>query len=534
MMRLQVIGCRRSTCGMVVAMVLGLGATAAAQVKTAAGPVEGTTSADSRVRVFKGIPFAAPPAGEARWKAPAPAAPWTAVKKAVAFGPRCPQGRIFGDMVFRDEMSEDCLYLNVWTPAANAGQKLPVMFWIHGGGFQAGSASEPRQDGEQLARKGVVVVSANHRLGVFGFLAHPALTQESGRNASGNYGLLDQVAALQWVHDNIAAFGGDPANVTIFGESAGSFAVSALVVSPLTKGLVHKAIGESGAFFALGGGPLGTRLLAAGEEQGAKFASGLGAADLAALRAKTTDEVLQAALKGQWFAPIVDGHVLPKSAADIYAAGTHNHVPLLAGWNADEIRSSVTLAPVKPTVASFAEQTRKRFGPAADALLKVYAPTSDADAIEVAAAMASDTFIGYATWKWIQVHAATTKVPVYRFSFDRKIPIPPDTKVNGVVATAADIGARHAGEIEYVFGQLDTIEKVTWPAEDKTLSDQMMSYWANFARSGNPNGKGLPTWPKYDAATGEGVLHLDTTIVAKKDAFRARYEALDAMAAGGK
>ena len=284
------------------------------------------------------------------------------------------------------------------------------MFWIHGGGFQAGSASEPRQDGEQLARKGVVVVSANHRLGVFGFLAHPALTQESGRNASGNYGLLDQVAALQWVHDNIAAFGGDPGNVTIFGESAGSFAVSALVVSPLAKGLVHKAIGESGAFFALGG-PLGTRLLAAGEEQGAKFASGLGAADLAALRAKTTDEVLQAALKGQWFAPIVDGHVLPKSAADIYAAGTHNHVPLLAGWNADEIRSSVTLAPVKPTVASFAEQTRKRFGPAADALLKVYAPTSDADAIEVAAAMASDTFIGYATWKWIQVHAATTKVP---------------------------------------------------------------------------------------------------------------------------
>ena len=181
------------------------GGAAAAQVKTTAGPVEGTTSADGRVRVFKGIPFAAPPVGDARWKAPAPAAAWTAVKKTVAFGPRCAQGRIFGDMVFRDEMSEDCLYLNVWTPAAKAGEKLPVMFWIHGGGFQAGSASEPRQDGEQLARKGVVVVSANHRLGVFGFLAHPELTKESGRNASGNYGLLDQVAALQWVHDNIAA-----------------------------------------------------------------------------------------------------------------------------------------------------------------------------------------------------------------------------------------------------------------------------------------------------------------------------------------
>ena len=520
----------RTIGGLLVAIVVGTATGATAQVKTTAGLVEGTTSADGKVRVFKGIPFAAPPVGDARWKAPAPAAPWTAVKKTVAFGPRCAQGRIFGDMVFRDEVSEDCLYVNVWTPATKAGAKLPVMFWIHGGGFQAGSASEPRQDGEQLARKGVVVVSANHRLGVFGFLAHPELTRESGRNASGNYGLLDQVAALQWVHDNIAGFGGDAGNVTIFGESAGSFAVSALVVSPLTKGLVHKAIGESGAFFALSGGPLGTRKLAAGEEQGAKFASGLGAADLAALRAKTTDEVLQPALKGQWFAPIVDGHVLPQSAAEIYAAGAHNHVPLLAGWNADEVRSSVTLAPVKPTVASFTEQTRKRFGPAADSLLKVYAPATDAEAIEVAAALASDTFIGYATWKWIQVHAATTKVPVYRFSFDRKIPIAPDTKVNGVVATSADIGARHAGEIEYVFGQLDTVQKVVWQKEDRTLSDQMMQYWSNFARTGNPNGKGLPTWPVYNAATGDGVLHLDTTIAAKKDAFKARYEALDAMA----
>jgi para-nitrobenzyl esterase len=483
------------------------------------------------VRVFKGIPFAAPPVGEGRWKAPAPVTPWTAAKQAVAFGPRCPQGRIFNDMIFRDEMSEDCLYLNVWTPAAKAGEKLPVMFWIHGGGFQAGSASEPRQDGEQLARKGVVVVSANHRLGVFGFLAHAELTKESGRNASGNYGLLDQVAALQWVHDNIAAFGGDPGRVTIFGESAGSFAVSALVVSPLSKGLIHRAIGESGAFFALGGGPLRTQPRTAAEELGAKFASGLGAADLAALRARTTDEVLQAALKGAWFSPIIDGEVLPKTAAEIYAAGEHNKVPLLAGWNADEIRASVTLAPVKPTAASFAEQTRKRFGAAAEPILKAYAATTDAEAIEAAAALANDTFIGYATWKWIQVHGAAGG-PVYRFSFDRKIPVAPDTKVNGVAATSADIGARHAGEIEYVFGTLDSIANVTWPKEDRTLSDRMMSYWANFARAGNPNGKGLPKWPAYKPATGDGVLHLDTTIAAKKDAFRARYEALDALAAG--
>ena len=526
-MRRQAMGGRVAMGGVVVAMMVVMGGAVAAQVKTDAGPVEGSASADGRVRAFKGIPFAAPPVGEGRWKAPGPVTPWTTARKAIAFGPRCPQGRIFGDMVFRDEMSEDCLYINVWTPATKTGEKLPVMFWIHGGGFQAGSASEPRQDGEQLARKGVVVVSANHRLGVFGFLAHAELTKESGRNASGNYGLLDQVAALQWVRSNVGAFGGDPGNVTIFGESAGSFAVSALVASPLAKGLIHRAIGESGAFFTLGG-PLAPKTLAGSEEVGAKFAAGLGAADLSALRAKSMDDVLQAALKGQWFGPTVDGYVLPKTVADIYAAGEHNAVPLLAGWNADEIRSSVTMAKVKPTMASFAAETQKRFGPAAEPILKAYAASTDAEAIESAAALANDTFIAYATWKWIQAHASAGRAPVYRYSFDRKIPVAPDTKVNGVVATANDIGARHAGEIEYVFGTLDSIPNVAWTKEDRTLSDQIMSYWANFARSGDPNGKGLPTWPKYDAASGDGVQHLDTTIAATKDVFRARYEALDA------
>jgi para-nitrobenzyl esterase len=525
---------RRLAGSVAMAMMLTAGAAAAAPVKTDAGPVEGAVSADGKVRIFKGIPFAAPPVGDLRWKAPAPATPWTAVRQTVAFGPRCPQGRIFGDMIFRDEMGEDCLYVNVWTPATKAGQKLPVMFWIHGGGFQAGSASEPRQDGEQLARKGVVVVSANHRLGVFGFFAHADLAKESPTRTAGNYGLLDQVAALRWVQRNIAQFGGNPGNVTIFGESAGSFAVSALVASPLTRGLVHKAIGESGAFFTMGGA-LDTRGPEAAARQAAEFATKLGAADLAALRAKTVDEILAVATKTQpWFAPIVDGHVLPKSVAEIYAAGEHARVPLLAGWNADEIRASVTMAPVKPTVASFEEQTRKRFGPNADAILKAYAATSDGEALESAAALASDTFIGYATWKWIQLHAADGKAPVYRFSFDRKIPVPPDQKSpGGAPVTAADIGARHAGEIEYVFGMLDTVPKVTWEPADRTLSDQMMTYWSNFARSGDPNGKGLPRWPKYDAATGAGVLHLDTTIAVKPDAHRARYEALDALAKGG-
>ena len=516
--------------GAAAMMTAGAGQSAWAQVKTTAGLVEGTVTADGTVRVFKGIPFAAPPTGDRRWAEPAPAAPWSGVRKAEAFGPRCPQGNVFGDMVFRDEMSEDCLYINVWTPA-KPGEQLPVMFWIHGGGFQAGSASEPRQDGELLARKGVVVVSANHRLGVFGFLAHPELTRTSGRSASGNWGLLDQVAALKWVQQNIAAFGGDPGKVTVFGESAGSFSVSAMVATPLAKGLVYGAIGESGAFFTLPGGGLATLSLAAGEEQGKKFAEGLGAADIAALRARPWEEILKGGKgKGPWFSPIVDGYLFPKSVPEIYAAREHSPVPLLAGWNADEVRSGVTLAPAKTTAGSFAESVRKRFAGNADALLAVYAPKGDDDAIQVAADFAGDTFIAYATWKWIQVHAATTSAPVYRYSFDRKIPVAPGTKVNGKEATAADIGARHAGEIEYVFGTLKTaLPKVPWEPADQTLSDQMMTYWTNFAKTGDPNGPGVPKWPVYDEVKGTGVLHLDTAITVKDDVHRARYEALDAI-----
>ena len=307
------------SCASAVAVALVMSAAAAAaQVKTSAGLLEGEASADGAVRAYKGVPFAAPPVGALRWQAPQPPAPWSGVRKAVKFGARCEQGPIFGDMIFRDEPSEDCLYLNVWTPAAKPDDRLPVMVWIHGGGFQAGSASEPRQDGERLARKGVVVLTVNYRLGVFGFFAHPELTAESPHKASGNYGLLDLVAALRWVQANVAAFGGDPRNVTIFGESAGSFAVSALMASPLAQGLFHRAIGESGAFFTTGPQPLAPRSLAASEEQGRKFATGLGAESLAALRAKPAADVLQAALKTQpWFAPGIDGHVLPQDVAAI-------------------------------------------------------------------------------------------------------------------------------------------------------------------------------------------------------------------------
>jgi para-nitrobenzyl esterase len=513
---------------------IGAQAAGAPQVKTASGTVEGAMSGDGKIHAFLGMPFAAPPVGELRWQAPRPPVAWDGVRQAATFGHRCMQGRIFDDMIFRDEPSEDCLYINVWTPATGA-DRLPVMVWIYGGGFQAGSSSEPRQDGETLAGKGVVVVSFNYRLGVFGFFAHSELTKESAQHASGNYGLLDQIAALQWVKTNIAAFGGDPGNVTIFGESAGSFAVSALMASPLAQGLFHRAIGESGAFFSRGGGPLAPSDLAASEATGAKFAESLGATSLAALRAKPADELMQTALKGpgRWFSPTIDGHVLPQPPQVIYGQGKQSHVPLLAGWNADEIRSSVTLGKEKTTKAGFVERTRKQFGTDADKVLEQYPARSDEEAIESAASLGSDLFIAYATWKWIETHLETGGSPVYRYRFDRIIPIAPDTKMNGLTATAKDIGARHAGEIEYVFGQLDTVPKVTWEAVDRRLSDLVTSYWSNFARTGNPNGAGLPTWPRYEQGTGYRVMHLDAESQALPDANRQRYETLDAISAKG-
>ena len=508
-------------------------AAAAERVQTDAGVVEGFVADGSpTVRVFRGIPFAAPPVSERRWQPPQPVAPWDGVRDATRFADRCAQNRIYDDMVFRDEASEDCLYLNVWTPALSPDEGLPVMVWIYGGGFRAGSASEPRQDGTRLARKGVVVVSMNYRLGIFGFLAHPELTAESEHHASGNYGLMDQTAALRWVQANIARFGGDPGNVTLFGESAGSFSVSAQVASPLARGLVHKAIGESGAFFEVSDdGTLPALPLPASETLGADFAAEMGKDSLAALRVASADDLLEAEADGQIrFAPNIDGHFLPGEVYDLYAAGEQAHVPLLAGWNLDEVRAGVVLGEEKVTARGFADQTRERFGPAADALLEAYPAGSDAEALESAAALAGDVFIGYSTWKWIEMHLETGNAPVYRYSFDRKIPVAPGTRVDGKPATSADIGARHAGEIEYVFGALDSLPDVPWQASDRELSDLMMTYWSNFARSGDPNGAGLPAWPRYEGGPDGQVMHLDVESRALPDTGRARYEALDALA----
>src|ERR1035441_10669681 len=492
------------------------GASSAPQVKTGSGMVEGRE--DGEVRVFLGIPYAASPVGDLRWKPPSATAKWTGVRKATEFGTHCMQGKVFGDMNFRDAGgSEDCLFLNVWVSAKTSVAKLPVMVWIYGGGFVAGSTSEARQDGTTLAQQGVIVVSMNYRLGVFGFFVHPELVKESGRNAAGNYGLLDQVAALQWVHDNIAAFGGDPGNVTIFGESAGWFSVSAQMASPLAKGLFQKAIGESGAAFFSGG--LSFEPLLVREEKDVKSVSSkLGVSTLAELRAVPAEKLLEVFGKpgpdGFAFGPDVDGYFLPEPVPAIFAAGKQNDVPLLAGWNHDEGSFEIAFSPQKPTADSLKAGAQKEFGEKAAEFLKLYPSGTPEQTLRSAQDFAGDRFIAFSTWDWMESQGKTGKQPIYRYRFDLGPPADPK---------GPQLGAFHSSEIEYVFGQLDSKAGVVWRAEDRALSEEMQKYWADFARSGDPNGAELPKWPVYSAGDGWPVMFLDAKSAAHKDELRERY-----------
>jgi para-nitrobenzyl esterase len=502
------------------------------ELRTANGVLEGVISADGKVRTFKGIPYAAPPVGPLRWKPPQPAAPWTGVRKAAEYGPRCMQAPIYADMIFHDAgPSEDCLYLNLWMPAAPAQAKLPVMVWIYGGGFAAGASSEPRQDGGNLSKKGVLVVSMNYRLGIFGFFSHPELARESGHNASGNYGLMDQLAALQWVKKNIATFGGDPDNVTIFGESAGSFSVSALMASPLAQGLFHRAIGESGAFF---GSTLGLKPHAETEAADAKFAAGsLGADSIAELRAKSADNLMQAVSQAaskdpsRGFAPPnIDGYFLPETVSAIFAAGKQAHVPLLAGWNRDEGSFRAFFGKDSPTAENFRKHAETQFGADAVKFLKLYPAGSDAEAKRSAQDFSGDQFIAYGTWKWLETHRKTGKAAVYRYRFDQTLPFPADP-------TEGPLGeptAPHASEIEFVFGVLSS-RKLPWRPDDRKVSDLMGTYWTNFAKTGNPNGPGLADWAAYASDGRAPVMHFSGDSRATPDNQRERYEFLDERAA---
>jgi para-nitrobenzyl esterase len=495
------------------------------------GKLRGALNADKTVRMFKGVPFAAPPVGELRWKPPQPAIAWTGIRAAHKFGPACLQTDVFGDIYFRDaQPSEDCLNLNIWIPANAESNNLPVLVWYYGGGFVAGGNSEVRYDGENLAKRGVIVVEPNYRLGVFGFFSYPELAKESEHAASGNYGLLDQVAALRWVIRNIAAFGGDAHNITIGGESAGSLSVSALMASPLSRNLFQKALGESGAFFPLGPTE-GMQLKALSETTPAnvKFAESLGAKSLAELRAKPGEELLQAAAKlnrGFAFRPNIDGYFLPTDVATIFAKGEQSKVPLLAGWNADEGKLNVLLNPKKTTAESFKDTAHARFGDAAAEFLKLYPASTDEEAIRSAEDLAGDDFIAFSTWKWLDMQLKTGNAPVYQYLFAQV----PKTKPGAMIGPlpASEAGSKHAGEIEYVFETLKSQVGVTWADDDFKVSALVASYWANFIKNGNPNGADLPKWPALTKRDGYPVMRLfDSDSRAAADARRSRYEFLD-------
>jgi para-nitrobenzyl esterase len=411
--------------------------------------------------------------------------------------------------------AEDCLYLNVWTPAApGENARLPVMVWIHGGGFVVGSGAEPRYDGARLAARGIVVVTVNHRLNALGFLAHPELTAESDHRASGAYGFLDLVAALQWVQRNIAAFGGDPDKVTIAGESAGSHATSALMASPLAKGLFARVIGESGAMFASPTRAPASREQA--EAAGLDFMRRLGADSLAEMRALPADAILAAA-PGLGFRPIIDGWFLPRSPAEIFAARQHSDVPLMAGWNKDE-GFNFTLLQGADAKRAYADLARAIFGERTEALLKHYPDGSPDTAAASARALGGDLVIIHPTWAWIEAQKQSGRAEIFRFRFDRA-PLTPQGWFGE--RDSRDAGAFHAGELLYVF---DNLHAHPWLIEDadRTLAKLASSYWVNFVRNGDPNGNDLPHWPSH-RSEGDPVMALDSPHKAGPEEWRERH-----------
>ncbi len=466
------------------------GPRASAPIRTASGLIADAEPDAFGVRAFKGLPYAAPPVGQLRWRAPQPPARRDGVCKADRWGPRATQSRRLGDLdPLNDRMSEDCLYLNVWTPARSADERLPTMVWIHGGSNSIGAASQPEYDGANLARKGVAIVSINYRLDVLGFLAHPELTAELGVGSSGNYGLLDQIAALRWVSENIAAFGGDPDNITVFGESAGAFDISLLMASPLTEGLFARAIGQSGG--AMSRSPLtGPKPLELGEREGLGFARRLGAERIGALRALPAETLLAAAIANpiSYGFGVVDGHVAPEHPAGIFAAGRQRPVPLLVGANRDE----GTL--FEPRIASwglgqpsFVERVRAQFGAQAEQALAHYPPGATLAEDQAAyARLVGDQIIDLGAWRWAELAAASGRAPVYRYLFDRRPPGAPETSIYPLTAP----GVYHFAEICYVFDN-QHLRDWRWGAADRRLAQAMSSVLGQFRAHRRPQRRGI-------------------------------------------
>jgi para-nitrobenzyl esterase len=498
-------------------------------VEIESGTISGTMEAG--VRVFRGIPYAAPPVGDWRWKPPRPVQSWEGARECTEWGYSCvhvpyPPDSMWTGPEWDDpaEQSEDCLHLNVWTAAASPHERRPVMVWIHGGSLQHESGSVGAYGGANLARKGVVVVTINYRLGAFGYLAHPELTQESEHRSSGNYGILDQIAALEWVQRNITSFGGDPDRVTIFGESAGSWSVNFLVASPLAKGLFHRAIGQSGAGFGpmvhLGDERAGRR---PAEQTGIAFASILGSDDepasLEAMRAVPATEILAkfAEVPGAYVGPNVDGWVFPDEIYAIFEQGRQNRVPVIVGSNADEGSMYVgTNAPA--TVEDFRLAAQVRYGDLADEFLEAYPVSSDADVRDAFAASVGDAIFTWEMRMWARM-TATGNANAWLYHFTR---VPP-------IAESQVYGSHHGAEIVYVIGNFH-LASFTPEIQDEKLSEAMSGYWVNFAAAGDPNGEGLPAWRAYNLEE-EPYMEFGDTIgpgnhlLAKQCDFFERYNA---------
>jgi para-nitrobenzyl esterase len=515
----------------------------APSVKTANGILEGVN--ESGVISFKGVPFAAPPLGEFRWREPQPVKNWTGVHKADKFGPRAMQLPVFGDMNFRsDGMSEDCLYLNIWTPAKTGNEHLPVLVYFYGGGFIAGDGSEPRYDGESIARRGIIAITVNYRLGIFGFFAHPELTKESPHHASGNYGLLDQAAALHWVQQNIAAFGGDPKKITIAGESAGSFSVSAQMASPLSKNIIAGAIGESGSLLSLNP----TATLQDAEKAGSDFEKNIQKNSLAELRAMPADQLLKATSNAGYgrFPVCMDGYFFPKSPTEIFEAGEQAHVPLLVGWNSEEMNYQMVMGKDKPSIENYTKAVQKLYGEHAEEVLKVYNASADEEVEQVATDMAGDRFIGFSTWKWSYLQSKTGGQPVYRYKYARPRPEMRPEMGNATAGLAGGVikdsaganspkapqakGAVHSAEIEYALGNLPTNRVYDWQPEDYKVSEIMETFFANFIKTGNPNGLGVPHWPAIENNKTIQVMNIDVNTRAVEQKHDDRYLLLDKLA----
>lgn len=509
------------------------------QITISNGIIEGEFDIKTNIQSFKGIPFAQPPVGDLRWKAPQPVTSWNGVKQTKKFGPRSIQSNVFGDMGFRsDGMSEDCLYLNVWSPAKSTNEKLPVLVYFYGGGFAAGDGSESRYDGENMAKKGIVTLTVNYRLGIWGFFSHPELTKESPNHASGNYGLLDQNAALKWVQANIEKFGGDPKRVTIAGESAGSIAVSAQMASPLSKGLIAGAIGESGGsiFPTLAPVPL-----AQAEKTGLEFAQKIGAQSLKDLRSMSTLELYQKSLGTSLgvFKTTIDGYFLTQTLPETFESKQQAMVPLLLGWNSEEMTYRALTAGKDITNETYIQKVKELYGNKADEVLKLY-PAGTPEVTEQSATdLAGDRFIAYSTWKWFDLHRKNSTQPVYRYYYAHPRPEMRDKTLEAGLAggvikknsntpkTPIPKGAVHSAEIEYAMGNLAGNKEYAWTEDDYSVSETMMNYFANFIKTGNPNGDKLPIWLMAKEDEKPEVMIIDLVSKSKKAENDARYLFLD-------